>query len=77
MFRLGAAHVVLLGGFAGTATRSFLSTAILIGRPSIPTKVVGDAESAAAWLTPLLSPGAESWTRQAIVQLVNQAVRPR
>ena len=45
-FRLGAAHVVLLDGFSGTAVRAFLSTVMLIGRPPIPNKVFGDAESA-------------------------------
>jgi hypothetical protein len=75
MFRLGAAHVVLLDGLTGSAVRTFMSTVMLIGRPPIPNKVFGDAESAAAWLAPLLTQGPEPWTRVEIVQLVKQAAR--
>ena len=73
MFRLGAAHVVLLEGFKGTAVRAFLATMMLIARPPIPNKVFGDAESAAAWMMPLLAPGAEAWSPEEIVSLVKQA----
>jgi hypothetical protein len=73
MFRLGAAHVVLLDGFKGTAVRAFISTVMLIARPPVPNKVFGDAESAAAWMLPMLAPGAEAWTAVEIVSLVKQA----
>jgi hypothetical protein len=77
MFRLGAAHLVLLEGFKGTAVRAFLSTVMLLGRPPIPNKVFGDAESAAAWMIPLLAPGAEAWSPVEIVSLVKQATARR
>ena len=73
MFRLGAAHLVLLDGFKGTAVRAFLSTVMLIGRPPMPNKVFGDAESAASWMLPQLARGAEAWSRLEIVQLIQEA----
>lgn len=73
VYRLGAAHLVLLAGFKGTAVRAFLSTVMLLGRPPVPNKVFGDAESAAAWMMPLLAPGAEAWSPEEIVSLVKQA----
>lgn len=73
MFRLGAAHVVLLDGLKGSAVRAFLSTMMLIGRPPIPNKVFSDAESAARWLGPQLAPGAEAWSQLELVQLIKQA----
>jgi hypothetical protein len=44
------AHVVLVPGFAGSATRAFLSTVILLGRPRAATKVFSDAGEASTWL---------------------------
>lgn len=76
-YRLGSAHIVLAGGFTGTAVRAFMSTVMLLGRPPSPNKVFGDIESAAAWLVPQLAQGAETWSRADLVQLVNQAAAPR
>lgn len=50
VFKLGAAHLITVPGFPGTATRAFLSTAILIGRPKTPTKVFGDPTEACEWI---------------------------
>jgi hypothetical protein len=58
----GAAHAVLLDGFAGIATKAFMSTLFLIGRGTKSNKVFGDLRSAAAWLAPRLSAGKEQWT---------------
>jgi hypothetical protein len=76
-FRLGTAHVVLLGGLTGSAVRAFMSTVMLLARPAVPNKVFGDAETAAAWLAPLLSQGAEAWSPAEIVALVKHAIAPR
>ena len=61
---LGTAHVVLLDGFTGAATRAFLSAANLASRPKTPTKVFGDIASASTWLVPLIAtlPGAPNVT---------------
>ena len=60
LIRLGTAHLVLVTGLAGAATKAFLSTMLLVGRPAVPTKVFADPDGAAAWLAPRLSlPGAE------------------
>lgn len=72
LYALGAAHLILVGGFTGTAVRAFMSTAILISHPSRPNKVFGAPEDTAAWLAPLLSRGAEPWTREQIVALAGQ-----
>lgn len=72
LFSLGAAHVILVSGFAGTAVRAFMGTAIVMGRPRRPNKVFGETETAAEWLAPLLSRGAEPWSKAAILALVAQ-----
>ena len=72
IFSLGAAHLVLVGGFTGTAVRAFLSTVLLLGRPPCPNKVFGDPETAAAWLAPLLAQGAERWSQAELIALVAQ-----
>jgi hypothetical protein len=58
----GAAHVILLGGLRGVATRTFISTAILVGRSKSPTKVFDSFKPAAEWLAPLISRGGITWT---------------
>ncbi len=63
----GAAHAVLLDGFAGIATKAFMSTLFLIGRGTKSNKVFGDLRSAAAWLAPRLSAGKERWTEDDIL----------
>ncbi len=72
IFRLGTAHIVLADGFTGTAVRAFMSTVILLGRPSVPNKVFGDLNAAAAWYAPLLAGGAEAWSAAEIAALVQQ-----
>ncbi len=72
IFSLGAAHVILVSGFAGTAVRAFMSTAIMVGRPNRPNKVFGELAPAAAWLAPLLTKGAQPWSSAALMALVAQ-----
>ncbi len=52
VFRLGVAHLITVGGLSGTATRAFMSTAILLGRPKAPSKVFSDPKEACEWLGP-------------------------
>jgi hypothetical protein len=75
LFSLGGAHIILLGGLAGTAVRTFLNTAILLGRPQRPNKVFDEAETAIAWLTPLLARGAEPWSRAQLAALVAELAK--
>lgn len=49
-FRLGAAHLIAVGGLSGTATRAFVSTALLLARPKIPIKVFAEAKEACDWI---------------------------
>lgn len=75
LFSLGGAHIILLGGLAGTAVRTFMNTAILLGRPRRPNKVFQEAETAVAWLAPLLARGAEPWSHAELAALIAQLVR--
>jgi hypothetical protein len=59
---LGVAHVILLGGIVGATVRTFLTTAMLIGRPATPTKVFADVPAAASWLAQVLERGDVGWT---------------
>ena len=55
VFRLGVAHLITVGGLPGTATRAFLSTAILLGRPKTPSKVFSDPKEACDWIAARLA----------------------
>ncbi len=46
----GVAHVVMLRGIAGTAVRMFLNGALLLARPTSPSKAFDELEPALAWL---------------------------
>lgn len=62
VFDLGAAHLIVVGGLPGTATRAFLSTAILLARPKRPSKVFGDSKDACDWLAARAATAAEPVT---------------
>jgi hypothetical protein len=51
----GAAHVIVLGGLAGAASRAFLSTVFLLGRSSSPNRVFSEPREGAAWLVDRLA----------------------
>lgn len=62
LFPLGVANVMLMPGIAGVAVRAFVSTAALLGRPAVPTKMFADVTEAAEWLAPRLrTASAPSW----------------
>ncbi len=56
IFSFGFAHVIRMPGFAGTAVRSFIGTVIMLARTPAPSRVFGDAASAASWLAPKMHP---------------------
>lgn len=71
---LGAAHIILTDGMVGSAVRAFLSTALLLGRPTTPTKVFADLDPAIEWLTPLLRTRAEpAWTEDEVRRVLETA----
>ena len=70
IFSLGAAHVVLVEGFASTAVWAFMNTALLPGRPARPNRVFREVETAVAWLVPLLTRGEQRWTHAELAALV-------
>lgn len=57
------AHVIEVEGLAGTATRVFLSTMLLLGRgKSASMRVFGEHREACAWLADTISrPGRPQW----------------
>lgn len=67
-FRLAVAHLVLPDGLTGAAIRAFLSTMILLGRPSTPTKVFDEPGACAAWFCAQLAAGASPWTESDLVE---------
>lgn len=71
----GTAHVVLVGGLLASAVRGFFGTMILLGRPPNPTKVFGDVDSAARWLSGSLNQiGTEQWDADELAALCRLAV---
>lgn len=78
LFPLGTAHVVLLDGFKGTATRAFLTTAMLLGRPRHATKVFGNLDSAARWINECLQRGPDrNWDLQRVLDVHQALTRDR
>lgn len=65
-FSLGSVHVILAPGLAGAAARAFLSTALLVRKNSLPAKVFGDFDGAAAWMVRELGAG---WQAPELVEL--------
>lgn len=78
VFKLGAAHLITVGGLAGSATRAFLATAVLLGRPKTPTKVFGDPREACDWVAERAgSAAAEPWTAEDMLTVYRQAITGR
>jgi hypothetical protein len=78
VFRLGAAHLIAVGGFAGTATRAFLSTAILVGRPKTPSRVFSEPDEACEWVAAhaASAPG-EAWDKGELLSAYLAAIHGR
>ena len=81
-FELGVAHLITVEGFAGTATRAFLSTGILLGRPKTQNKVFGDPGAACEWLTSVAAahtdpPPPEPWTKPDLLAAYEEAITGR
>lgn len=72
--KLGSAHVVLVDGFHGTATRAFLTTAILIGRPRAPARVFADLGPAITQLHGWLEKGSVRWSLAALAAFAQSAI---
>ena len=75
--RLGAAHIVLVDGLRGSATRAFLTTVILVGRPRAPSRVFAEIAPAVEQMNAWLARGATPWTLPDLRTLVEQASRRR
>src|SRR5262245_41862490 len=60
---LGVAHIVLVAGLRGVATRAFLGGIVLVAGLSRRAHVFGEIDPSAAWLAEKLSRGgAGGWT---------------
>lgn len=77
VFRSGVAHVITVGGFAGTATRAFLSTAILVGRPKSPSRVFGVPAEGCEWLAARVTTVAEPVTTPELRAAYDEAIAGR
>lgn len=56
----GFCQVIEGSGFRGSTARSVMAEVHHAARPSWPARVFSDVESAARWLGPLMSPGADA-----------------
>ncbi|MFK7984780.1 MAG: hypothetical protein AB8I08_02040 [Sandaracinaceae bacterium] len=74
---LGVAHIIEVGGLAGSAARAFLSALILIARDETPVRVFSNAQEGAAWLTHQLGGEREGWSVARILSLRREAVDAR
>lgn len=78
VFKLGAAHLITVGGLAGSATRAFLATGVLLGRPKTPTKVFGDPREACDWAAErAAAAAAEPWTAEDLLGAYREALKDR
>lgn len=76
-FTLGSAHLLLVSGMAGSAVRAFLSTAMLLARPSAPNRVFGTVADAVVWLHGRLGGTASQWTVNELRAALEEAKRGR
>lgn len=49
-WRCATAHVIQTPGLKGVAIRTFMNTAVMVARPTVPTRVFADIGAAARWL---------------------------
>jgi hypothetical protein len=78
VFKLGAAHLITVGGLAGSATRAFLATGVLLGRPKTPTKVFGDPREACDWAAErAAAAAAEPWIAEDLLGAYRAALQGR
>lgn len=77
IFTLGSAHIILVGGMAGSAVRAFLSTVFLISRPQAPNRVFGSIAEAVTWLHGRLGGSQAQWTGNELRDAIEQAKRDR
>lgn len=73
--KLGSAHVVLVDGLRGSATRAFLNTAILVGRPRAPARVFAELPPAVTQVHSWLARGAATWTAAELGAFCDTAIR--
>ncbi len=53
-FRAGSAHLILVEGLAGAATRAFLGMILLVGKANQQARVFGETDAAGRFLARLL-----------------------
>ena len=53
-FRIGSAHLILVDGLAGAATRAFLGMVLLVGKANTRARVFGETAAAGRFLAGLL-----------------------
>lgn len=73
---LGVAHLVVVPGLAGAASRAFLGTVNLLGRPPVPTRVFGLPAEALTWLHDRLAKSSQPWTSTELEDLYAEVVQP-
>lgn len=76
-YTLGTAHLILVGGMAGSAVRAFLSTAMLLARPKVPNRVFGTVADAAVWVHERLGGAGAQWTVNELRDALEDAKRGR
>jgi hypothetical protein len=75
---VGSAHLILMGGLTGVATRAFLSTVALVGTTrATPVKVFSEAAATAEWLADRLATTERPLSRDDILALHEQAIAGR
>lgn len=74
---LGAAHILLVNGMAGSAVRAFLSTVLLVARPKAPNRVFAEVPDAVSWLLVRLGGTQAQWTGNELRDAIEAARRDR
>ncbi len=74
---LGAAHILLVSGMAGSAVRAFLSTVLLVARPKAPNRVFAEVPDAVSWLLVRLGGTQAQWTGNELRDAIEAARRDR
>lgn len=75
MKAVAGAHIIAAKGLVAAAVRAFMSTVMMVGRPTRPTKVFASIQDAAPWLLEYAAKAdGPRWTEQKLVAFYDELV---
>jgi len=67
-------HIIAATGLVAATVRAFMSTVLMLSRPTRPTKVFTNIQEAAPWLVGLAPPGEPGWSKDKLIAFYDEVV---